>query len=633
MRGNQPRRVPREMAKLHSYYTLCPLIDQQNLLGVESDSEPGCAIVTLGRNIVIRYKLQDLKQLSSWSSKDRLTTQVIYDASTRKYAAIFNQKKIRLWSEEESDLNNVKSYKFQGLLHTILTCEACPPVLVRKNGATASLQQALDSRKTWSDQGILRSEEKIFYCKLIHTNGRISVCFLTKMKETHYCTVVRLNENSYATETENIRRIELKRRSEELVGYVITTSKNGAYLLTLWSHGRLYCHSLMDISADTGSSTLIGVIANIDTKYPVAMTSLNETTVAVYGADSSEEGAILMIYNVQFKLVQAVQKLKLYTKDAKLWKIEDKLLLAANRHLAIAPYHLAAQKISALLGSSKRIRGKDEDQEEDDVVVIQESTVARWDCIQENKNDKHVNENDQSIPLKRSIDDPPKHVQKQIVAYMSEGYSDAVIHEILIPQLIESKDVSSMIWCIDTLKDLPEKLLIDLLRFSLRNSDEIFQVSKDHEEKTCLEGVSHSRNDFLDKLFSVPYSDVSLSSYLKMGLKFDEVLRLLSYLIEKLGDHEEENSGNDRSQPTEKQVYEWTCLLLDSHYQHYILSRDSEVSTLLKKLNILLEDHIQLLRDLENLRPMLSRIINGKSLKLSPKDRNKFYAIEEIKLY
>lgn len=45
------------MARLNSYYTLCPLIDQQNLLGVETDSEPGCAIVTLGRNIVIRYKV------------------------------------------------------------------------------------------------------------------------------------------------------------------------------------------------------------------------------------------------------------------------------------------------------------------------------------------------------------------------------------------------------------------------------------------------------------------------------------------------------------------------------------------------------------------------------------------------
>lgn len=45
------------MAKLCSYYTLSPLIDQQNLLGVEKDSGSGCAVITLGKNIVIRYKV------------------------------------------------------------------------------------------------------------------------------------------------------------------------------------------------------------------------------------------------------------------------------------------------------------------------------------------------------------------------------------------------------------------------------------------------------------------------------------------------------------------------------------------------------------------------------------------------
>lgn len=46
------------MAKFSSYYTLCPLIDQQGLLDIEKDNEPGCVIVTLSRNIVIRYKVK-----------------------------------------------------------------------------------------------------------------------------------------------------------------------------------------------------------------------------------------------------------------------------------------------------------------------------------------------------------------------------------------------------------------------------------------------------------------------------------------------------------------------------------------------------------------------------------------------
>lgn len=46
------------MARLCAYYSLCPLIDQRSLLGVAEDSTSGCVIVTLGKNIVIRYKVR-----------------------------------------------------------------------------------------------------------------------------------------------------------------------------------------------------------------------------------------------------------------------------------------------------------------------------------------------------------------------------------------------------------------------------------------------------------------------------------------------------------------------------------------------------------------------------------------------
>lgn len=45
------------MAKLGTYYGLCPLIDQRNLLGVTDDCEIGHVIVTLGKNIAIKYRV------------------------------------------------------------------------------------------------------------------------------------------------------------------------------------------------------------------------------------------------------------------------------------------------------------------------------------------------------------------------------------------------------------------------------------------------------------------------------------------------------------------------------------------------------------------------------------------------
>lgn len=46
------------MAKLHNYYILCPLIDQKSFLGVAENKEDEHVIVTLGRNVVNKYRVK-----------------------------------------------------------------------------------------------------------------------------------------------------------------------------------------------------------------------------------------------------------------------------------------------------------------------------------------------------------------------------------------------------------------------------------------------------------------------------------------------------------------------------------------------------------------------------------------------
>lgn len=53
------------MAKLHSYYVLCPLIDQKSFLGVAHDKEEETIIVTLGRNVVNKYRVSDKQHLNN----------------------------------------------------------------------------------------------------------------------------------------------------------------------------------------------------------------------------------------------------------------------------------------------------------------------------------------------------------------------------------------------------------------------------------------------------------------------------------------------------------------------------------------------------------------------------------------
>lgn len=162
-----------------------------------------------------------------------MTTQVIYDKSKQHYVAVFNERRIRVWSEEEADLNNVKGYKFKSPLYAILPHDESPSILVQQNGATASLKWAIANRKTWTSKGITKAREKLLSCQLIHLNDQTSLFCLTKIEEVYNGIVVKLENDTCVEKVETIRRIELKRRSEDLVGHVIIYYKNNAYLLTL----------------------------------------------------------------------------------------------------------------------------------------------------------------------------------------------------------------------------------------------------------------------------------------------------------------------------------------------------------------------------------------------------------------
>lgn len=206
------------------------------------------------------FQLQELKQISSWSSKEKLTSQVIYDKSSQHYAAILKKKKIRIWSEEEVDLNDAKGYKFQSPLHTILTHSELPPVLVQQNGATASLKWAIENRKVWASKGILKNKEELLHCQLIHLNKNTSLYCLTKIEEVYNCLVVKLTNNTCLEKADTVKRIELKRELKDLVGHTVIQNKNNAYQLTLCTYNRPFSLSPLFMKIASTTWLLVAMI-------------------------------------------------------------------------------------------------------------------------------------------------------------------------------------------------------------------------------------------------------------------------------------------------------------------------------------------------------------------------------------
>ena len=67
-------------------------------------------------------------------------------------------------------------------------------------------------------------------------------------------------------------------------------------------------------------------------------------------------GAMLLVLNTQFMLVQAHQHYKLFSNSTNLWIIDSCLLLVVGHSLAVVPFVLDTERLCALIGTHKPIQ-------------------------------------------------------------------------------------------------------------------------------------------------------------------------------------------------------------------------------------------------------------------------------------
>lgn len=138
-----------------------------------------------------------------------------------------------MWHKEENDLDKVKKFKFPSHIHTILTLKNTATILVMQNGATISLQMALENRKNWSSNGILKPSEKIVKCQLVQLRDKTHLCAITIIDDACHFISIPLETDNFTGNVDQIIRIELRRSAEKLIGYVVLSTDNDIYLLTL----------------------------------------------------------------------------------------------------------------------------------------------------------------------------------------------------------------------------------------------------------------------------------------------------------------------------------------------------------------------------------------------------------------
>ncbi|VEN43609.1 unnamed protein product [Callosobruchus maculatus] len=588
------------MAKLGAYYALCPIIDTKSILGVSEDAEKGFVIATLDKNIASKYKLSDQKQIVCWRTREKFSSPVLYDRTLAKYVAVFNQTYIKAWEAEEN-LDKVKKYKFNQQIYTIFS-NSENTFVVFQNGSVYKLEEALNQRKSLNLTDV--------------SDGEIVDILYKKLKDSFYVGLVVQENGEYQLywkvlndEKTFFHKINLEREDLSLRGWGFHIGQDRINFLSCWSDQSIFSTILDEAEAQNSIGDLFTVIESASMKHHVSLISLDENYIALFGGSSNEEGAILLLYNTQFKVTQTKQPFKLFNENARIWLLDDNLILPVGQNLAVIPFVLETEQLAALIGSHKALN----DRLDADIHIVNEVQISSWES-----------------EFKAQEKDLPKALQAKIEMYMDQGYPESLVLEEMLPNVLKNNDVEMLDVCLEFFTDIPEKILANILQYLVNADSKFFNFRKCSMVDLPSTLQPLQRVKLLEKILSMPYSETILLPYLK-SFSLKDLKPLLEYVC-LAWESDDFLLPNLNAVETEKKLIEWSCILIDANYQKIVLSKDQEILQTFYKLRELVDQGLTCVKEFEQLEPILRMLIRGKC---QQKDLscNLRYSIEQLSLY
>lgn len=411
------------MAKLLAYYSLCPIHDVQEFLGLSRDVNTGCVINTLGRNIVQVVKLSNQKLQHSWTSLERLTSKVVYDFRSERYVGVFNNRYIRCWAQNQIDINKAKRIKFFRQILQLYTLDNGQVLVFYEDGTCESLQSAIDTRNEdrKNPDGILRQpsidparETILEVTTVILASGDTMLTYFVKelttgIIELHFTQLTKENLKP----VNGFQKIKLVRveKNVQLVGQCIVDGDGGPSLVTVWSDRRIFSEQLKceDDSSEMSKSigNFISILNTINTTQPLSLIGISKNYIALYASNLNQEGATLLLYNIQFKVVQAKQFFKVYFSNSRFWLCENHILLAFGQTLSVVPFKISKKQLSDMVGTQKNLDLQnyvDNESINEDCDFEDYSFVGTMDVILDDNNEKQDTNGDHRFKIFENVE-------------------------------------------------------------------------------------------------------------------------------------------------------------------------------------------------------------------------------------
>ncbi|KAL1403154.1 hypothetical protein pipiens_019491 [Culex pipiens pipiens] len=694
------------MAKMLAYYSLCPINDVAEFLGLSRDVNAGCAINTLGRNIVQVVKLSNQKLQHSWTSLERLSSKVVYDFRSQRYVGVFGGRYVRCWPADQADINKVKKVKFYRTIAQLYAVATGQVLVLYDDGSCESLESAVDTRNEdrkapeQIERGVpivdAARESIVDVCTVALDSGRLVLGYFVRDGESGTMTLGWKGPSRRCT----------------WWGRAWWRAEGSVSLITIWSDKRIFTKTLpFDSDGSSGDDHSIGnfisILNMINTSQPLSMVGISRDYIAIYANNLNQDGGSLLLYNVQFKVVQAKQFFKVFFGNSRFWLVENHLLLAFGQTLAVVPYKISKEQLSDMVGTQRGaevrnyvdnesinedcdfnegygfvgdLEGVSEGEESEgedegpEVVYKLFESVGRFeetlqeayksDLMVETVRDEGLPEDVISMRLMSNVDGSvgPLLFSESFELLASElekhGFCEMEITEKVIPLMIQAGASLDIGKCLKRYSTVSERSLVSALKYALGckekktppkaaipdveqllekvSGSKLPKVSEEQPTSFILEDQSPQPIvDLLNIILSCSVHRTLILPLLRKEFDLSSVLALLDHLLFLLTDPVAtlaETPANADTFDSDEQVIAWATLLIDSHYQQIVLSRDAEVKRRLLVWAAVVKRHAEALDELKSLAPTIQRLVAGKHNQ-GGSQQNRWYSVETVQLY
>lgn len=419
----------------------------------------------------------------------------------------------------------------------------------------------------------------------------------------------------------------------------------------------------------------------INVEHPLSILGIDRDCIAIYGSHAAQDGASLILYNTQFKVIESKQQFKVYFNNSRLWTIEKFIFLAVGEVLGVVKFRVSKEQLSDMVGSQRvtdlstyvdteciNADGLLEDMIEFDMAAqiapgkslnnhsqtngvrtvipsIRNNTNTPYEFVENVENDlRTLQKYDVAVEIQEDEDLVPGMLQLKLSSNVNSdpfcvgsiqalaneleriGASEYEITDCMIPLLLAAERDNDLLTCLRTYSNISEQSLAAALKYFVDAARARTTESLTDDDKTV---------NGLNAVLSGTFDQALILDHLRTKLNTDDVLYLLKHIFAALESDEvqlEQRPQIDNSFGDDEHLIKWVCALIDSHFQQFIISRDDKLIHLLTKWKAFLDGLVQDIQQTTSISAALQNLLDGKTIK-NDSSGSKWYSVEAFKLY